>query len=324
MTPPLRHIVTGVVGLAGAALIAGILVGGADLSPGVLWQVLNGGGTEADRSIVLALRLPRALLAFACGALLAQSGALLQAVLRNPLADPYVLGVSGAAAAACIAALLLGWGQIATFGAGLVGAAIAGSLVLYFGRGGPSGWEPFRVILAGAAIAAGSGAVLSLLLVLAPNQALRGALFWLLGDLSGAARWLPLWLLLLGAGLGLQTQAYALNALSLSDAKAASLGVPVGRLQGIALAAAALLTVATVLACGTIGFVGLVAPHVLRFLGVSDYRWLLPLSALIGGGLLCLADAVARSAAAPAELPVGAVTALLGVPVLLLLLRRGA
>lgn len=283
------------------------------------------------------LRLPRALAAFAVGGLLALSGALLQLLLRNPLADPYVLGVSGGAAVGALGMLLLApaapllwdiqWG--AQFGA-LAGALLAtfllfglarGALLRLRMRGGEGGGV--RLILTGVMLASGFGAVLTLILSLAPDATLRGMVFWLLGDLENA-RWQgAAWAVLLLCTGWAMANASRLNVLAYGDAAAQLLGVRVVRLRAAALLVASLATAAAVAVAGTIGFIGLVVPHALRLMIGNDQRVLLPAAVLGGGIALTFADLLARTVAAPVQLPVGVITALVGVPVFLTLLGRG-
>jgi iron complex transport system permease protein len=304
------------------ALLAALSMGSVELAPSELWRALSGSGEPVNREIVWGLRMPRALAAFACGGLLALAGALLQVLLRNPLADPYLLGISGGAATGALAAMLLGATGAALHGASAIGAACAALAVFVFSLSAP-GWNPYRVLLAGVALSSGCGAVISLLLTLAPAAQVQGMLFWLFGDLSGAGNPLPAWVILALVVLVAQSQAMALNVMSLGEDQARSLGVAVARVQWLVFGCATVATAAAVLLGGAIGFVGLVTPHLLRLAGVHDHRMLLPLSACLGGAFLAAADAVARAAAAPAELPVGAVTALIGVPALLVLLAKG-
>jgi iron complex transport system permease protein len=203
----------------------------------------------------------------------------------------------------------------------LAGASVAAAAVFSFSLG-RSGWNPYRVLLTGVALASGFGALVSLILALAPASQVQGMLFWLLGDLSPAGDPTAA-LVVLGACAALAfSQSGALDVLVLGEDKARSLGVAVTRLQAIAFGCATVATVAAVLLGGAIGFVGLVVPHLLRLSGVHRHALLLPLAACLGGSLLALADTLARTVAAPAELPVGVLTAMIGVPVLLLLLAR--
>jgi iron complex transport system permease protein len=273
------------------------------------------------QDVIWKLRLPRALAAFACGGLLATSGVLLQVLLRNPLADPYILGISGGAALGALTALLFGAGLVFTNLAALAGAlgAIAIVFALSFRAGD---WNLHRLLLTGVVLSAGFSALISLLLVLAPQAQLKGMLFWLMGDLSHAGASGLTWLLLAIVLLVFTVWSGSLNALALGALKARALGVAVGGLQAAIYFGAAAATVAAVLLGGSIGFVGLMVPHALRLTGVNDHRWLLPAAALAGGSFVALADTFARTAWAPQQLPVGVFTALLGVPVLLFLLSR--
>jgi iron complex transport system permease protein len=274
------------------------------------------------RSLVLELRLPRALCAFSVGGLLALAGALMQVLLRNPLGDPYLLGVSGGAAFAVLVAMLLGLPA-----AGLTGIAFGGalgSMLLVFaasGLGGPGG--DLRLLLTGVVLAAGWGALVSLVLALSPAARLPGMLFWLMGDLSDANRPL-LPLLVLAAGtLAATALARPLDLLQRGETQAAALGVATGGLRLGVFLLGSLLTAAAVAVGGSIGFIGLVVPHMFRLLGGAGHRRLVPGVVLLGGGLLTLADTLARSLVAPRQLPVGVITAVLGVPLFLYLLNRG-
>jgi iron complex transport system permease protein len=288
----------------------------------------SAGHSDVAGEIVRTLRLPRAVAGFSCGALLALAGALLQVLLRNPLAEPYVLGVSGGAAAFAVAALFAGcaWWlvDLASFG----GAALSVALVLGLARrelwrGEPQEASP-RLLLTGVVVATGWGAVVTLLIALAPDDRLRGIVFWLTGDLNGAANpWPALAALATVLGLSLPVAPH-LNVLLRGDALAASLGVPAARLRLRIYVVASLAAAASVTTAGTIGFVGLVVPHALRLALGNDQRMLVPASALAGGIAVMGADLLARTVIAPAQLPVGVVTALVGVPVFLwmLLSRR--
>lgn len=316
-----RAAVWGIALLAPLSLVAAIALGSVSFS-GAEWRALFGGtGDEAMREILWELRAPRAAAAFACGALLAIAGALLQVLLRNPLADPYLLGVSGGASVGALCGMLLGLSAWAIHGfAFLGGAAAALALVLF--AASLSGWQIHRVLLVGVALSAGCGALVALILSVAPQLQLQGMLYWLMGDLSGQTRGWPLWIVLLfvlAIGNALST---SLDALSLGELKAASLGVPVRRTQSLAFLAATVASVAVVMTAGAIGFIGLVVPHLLRLAGVNEHRLLLPLSAAAGGTLLALADTAARTIAAPVEFPVGVMTAMIGVPILIGLLAR--
>ncbi len=301
--------------IAVASLAVAVLIGSVEID----WQGVLDGGTS--RTILLDLRLPRALGAFACGGLLALAGALMQVLLRNPLADPYVLGVSGGAAVGALLAMLLGGAALVVGGAAFSGAFAAMLLVFALAHGEGS-WTQTRLLLTGVIVASGSGAVVTLILSLAPEQALRGMLFWLMGDAGQISDPWPA-LALLGIGLAIALPfARDLNALARGEVLAQALGVRVGRLRGLVYFLAALLTAGAVTTAGSIGFVGLVVPHLARMLIGNDQRLLLPTAVLAGGALLTLADTLARTLIAPQQLPVGVLTALLGVPLFLFLLSR--
>ena len=287
-----------------------------------LWRALLGDhGNITAYLVIHELRLPRALSAFAVGGLLALSGALLQVLLRNPLADPYVLGISGGAAVATLLSMLAGLGAGWLRGNAFLGAMFSMLIVFGLSRAG-SAWTQNRLLLTGVVVAAGWGAVISLILAIAPAAQVQGMLFWLIGDLSYATR--PgAAIIALVAGLAVSLWlARPLNLLMRGENVAATLGENPARLRLIIYLLASLLTALAVTLAGSIGFVGLVIPHILRLAGGSDHRYLLPASVLLGGGFLTAADTLARSGTAPLQLPVGVITALLGVPVFLLLLAR--
>lgn len=271
--------------------------------------------------VVLELRLPRALAGFACGGLLALAGALMQVLLRNPLADPYVLGISGGAGVGALFAILLGLPALGIDGLAFAGAL--GAMFLVFGLAhGDGSWTQTRLLLTGVIVAAGCGALVALMLAIAPEDRLRGMLYWLMGDLAQASGWLP-GLLALVVGLALAMPfARELNLLARGMLQAQALGVAVNRLRYAIFLLASLATAASVTTAGSIGFVGLVVPHLVRLATGNDQRLLLPASVLAGGALLVLADTLARTLIAPQQLPVGVLTALIGVPVFLILLAR--
>ena len=310
-----------VFGLLGLALLAGawasLSTGSADID---LSSLLTG-NRDTNTRILLELRLPRALTAFVSGGLLALAGALMQVLLRNPLADPYVLGVSGGASTGALLALLAGAGlaglHLAAFGGALLSTLLV--FVLAHGRGQ---WNSTRLLLTGVVLASGWGAVISLLLALSPDTHLRGMLFWLMGDLGYASRPAFAAAVLVLAGAGAMIMAPSLNLLASGERRAASLGVEVEHLRLALYLLSSLAVASAVSLAGNIGFVGLVAPHMLRLAGLRDHRTLLPASILLGGSLLLYADALSRSLLAPRTLPVGVLTALIGVPLFLLLLQR--
>ncbi len=301
--------------------------------PGVLAAAF---AADEDRSaaelVFFNIRLPRLLLGLMAGAGLGMAGALMQGLFRNPLADPGLTGVSSGAALAAGVTIVLGasWFPDLPRALGswtLVVMAFGGGLLvtwlIYVLSSREGGVRVGLMLLAGIAINALAGAGLGLLSFLASDEQLRSLQFWLLGSLGGA-RWSAVWLvsglcaMTLVAGFRL---ARPLNALALGEAQAVLLGVPVERLQRQVVVLTALAVGAVTATTGIIGFIGLVAPHMMRLLAGPDHRWVLPGSALIGASLVLLADAVARTVAAPAELPLGVLTALVGVPFFLTLLR---
>jgi len=278
-------------------------------------------GDPLVRTIVLELRLPRALAAFGAGVVLALAGVLMQALLRNPLADPYVLGVSGGAAVGALGVMLAGLTGIAVDAGAAIGAFTAMLLVFAVAHG-PGGWTTTRLLLTGVVVAAGCGAIVSLLLSLSDDLRLRGMLFWLLGDFGYVRTpWSLLLLALIAIPAGLLV-ARPLDALARGELQARLLGVPVRGLRIGIYVAASVLTAAAVTTAGSIGFVGLVTPHLVRLAAGSSHRVVIPASALAGGALVVIADLLARTIVAPRQLPVGALTALIGVPLFLLLMRR--
>jgi iron complex transport system permease protein len=303
-----------------AAFAFALATGSVAIGFAAAWRALLDGGDDTAAVVVRELRLPRAIAAFAVGALLAVAGALMQVLLRNPLADPYVLGLSGGAACGALAALLLGAAAFAT-PAALAGAIASTVLVFSLARG-QGAWAATRLLLTGVVVAAGWGAVIMLLLAIAPDAQVRGMLFWLIGDLSAVTNpWPALVTLAVALALAMPV-ARDLNVLARGEATAAALGVAVPRVTLLLYALAALATGAAVTTAGSVGFVGLVVPHAVRLLIGNDQRWLLPTAALGGGALLVFADTLARTIVAPAQLPVGVLTALAGVPLFLWLLRR--
>ncbi|MGD8568585.1 MAG: iron ABC transporter permease [Gammaproteobacteria bacterium] len=314
-------IVTGLLLLVPLAFLFALMAGSVPVSSNDVLRALLHEPVGQTSQIILQLRLPRAVGAFSCGALLAIAGVLMQVLLRNPLADPYVLGISGGAAVAALLAMLMGAG-----GWWLTGSAFAGSLLsmlIVFGLAqGRGSWSPTRLLLTGVVIAAGWGAVVSFILAIAPERNLHSMLFWLMGDLAYVqAVWPGLTVLVVGLGATMLS-ARRLNILLHGALQAGALGVEVRKLRWFIYICASLLTATAVTIAGTIGFVGLIVPHLVRLTGITDHRWLIPGSALLGGCLLVVADTVARIVMAPQQLPVGVVMALLGVPLFLFLLHR--
>lgn len=304
-----------------AALALSVSVGSVGVAPGELWAVLSGGGEVLPRTLILELRLPRSLAAFAVGGLLAVAGALMQVLLRNPLADPYVLGLSGGASVGALGAMLGGMGGVVISGSAF-GGALASTLLVFGLAHGTGSWTPSRLLLTGVVVAAGWGAVITLMLAVSPADRLPGMLYWLMGDLSYARTPWPALALLLAVSLLMVPLGRSLNVLARGPLQAAALGVAVRPLEWVIYVAASLLTAMAVTTAGSIGFVGLVVPHMLRLVLGNDQRLILPACALAGGTLLVLADTLARTLIAPEQLPVGVITALLGVPTFLYLLYR--
>ncbi|MGH8414063.1 MAG: FecCD family ABC transporter permease [Gammaproteobacteria bacterium] len=303
------------------AFFVALAVGSVALPVHSVLDALGGGGDPLTRTLVLDLRLPRAITAFATGGLLALAGALMQVLLRNPLADPYILGVSGGAAVGALLSLLFGLAGYWVSGSAFLGALIS-MLIVFVLAHGRGGWTPTRLLLTGIVVAFGWGAAISLLLVLSSDASLRSMLFWLMGDLSYRSNgWLPLIVVIAGLAICMPFARH-LNVLSRGETLAEALGIAVRPFTVAIYIAASLFTAVAVTEAGAIGFVGLVIPHMLRLISGSDHRSLLPGAVLLGGSMLMLADTLARSVIAPQQLPVGVVTAAIGVPVFLYLLNR--
>jgi iron complex transport system permease protein len=302
------------------AIIASLSLGSSGID--VPWAGIAS-GDALTRTIIVELRLPRALAAFGAGVLLALAGVLMQALLRNPLADPYVLGISGGAAVGALGVMLAGLAGFAVE-LGAASGALAAMLLVFAVAHGPGGWTTTRLLLTGVVVAAGCGAVVSLLLSLSDELRLRGMLFWLLGDFTYVRTPWSLLGLALAAIPACLLAARPLDALARGELQARLLGVPVRGLRIAIYVAASVLTAAAVTTAGSIGFVGLVTPHLVRLLIGSSHRAVIPAAALAGGALLVVADLLARTIVAPRQLPVGALTALIGVPLFLLMMRRGS
>jgi iron complex transport system permease protein len=271
--------------------------------------------------LIWRLRLPRALAAWAVGSMLAMSGCLMQVLLRNPLADPYVLGVSGGAAFATLLGMVFGVAVALLPWLAILGALVSILIVFGLARGtGP--WSGTRLLLTGVVTASGWAALISLILSLSPDNSLRSMLFWLMGDLSYAS--LPLWALAVLAACFVLTLGLArsLNVLAMGETTARLLGEPTRHMLWLVYLLASVLTATAVSIAGSIGFVGLIVPHLMRLLVGSDHRILMPAATLFGGLFLVLSDTLARTVLSPQQLPVGVITALLGVPLFLLLLNR--
>ena len=309
--------------LAMLGMLASLGAGALVASPQDILAALFGQGDDTLREVIFSLRMPRTVSAFACGGLLALAGALMQVLLRNPLADPYVLGVSGGASVAAMLAILWGLPHLGVAGLSFLGAAAATFVVFGLAHGEGS-WTQARLLLTGVVVASGCGAVVALLLSIAPDNKLHNMLFWLMGDLANAIDPWPalgaLFILLAGA----LPLARELNLMARGDRTAQALGVNVKRLRHLIYAASALATGVAVTTAGSLGFVGLIVPHLIRLALGNDQRLLLPAATLAGGALLVIADTVARTVISPQQLPVGVLTALIGVPLFLFLLSRQA
>ena len=284
-------------------------------------------GPVSLNATLLVLRLDRALVAFVTGATLALAGVLMQALLRNPLADPYVLGVSSGASVGALSAMLLGgmaW-MIDLFAFG--GAVAVAGLLFYlayndFKGSGSSEGGSSTLLLTGVIISYGCIAIITLILSVTSDSRLRSMVFWLMGDLSGAdASYFP-WIVLFGVLAAVCKIARSINVAALYSDGASTVGISIGRLRKILFFFATLLTATAVSTAGSIGFVGLIMPHACRFAWGADHRLLLPASCLVGGSFLMLADTIARSVLSPQQLPVGVITALIGVPLFLIQLHQ--
>jgi len=312
-----------------AVLLASVLIGGADSSVRESWRALvSSTGTPMD-AIVWQLRVPRAVAAYGVGGLLAVSGCLMQILVRNPLADPYTLGLSGGAAVGALGMMLAGAGALATALGAAAGALFACVAVFVLAHRdllararAAQREDSTDLILIGVMLAAGLGAIVSMMLVLAPDRNLRGMLFWMMGDLSGVANWsLPV-TTLLAAVLLVLPLGRQLNLLMRGEESASALGVRPNAVKSMIFAIASIATAVAVTSAGTVGFVGLVVPHALRRIVGNDQRVLLPACAIGGGIVVTIADTISRVVADPIQLPVGAVMAVIGVPTFMVLLVR--
>jgi iron complex transport system permease protein len=305
------------VGLSLASLSYALCKGSVVINVGEILCINN----PQVHDIIWQLRFPRALSAFTVGGLLALAGALMQVLLRNPLADPYVLGISGGAATATLLWSLAGLATTWLTGVAWLGSLISMMLLLLLTKR-KTLWDMHIVLLTGIALASACSALISFILLISPEHQLHGMLFWLLGDLSDA--YFPTGeIIILLAGFLLSIgYANELNLLTRGEREAKALGVNTARLQIQIYLLSALLTAAAVAMAGCIGFVGLIVPHLLRLSIGFDHRFLLPASVLAGGSLVTFADTLARSLLAPQQLPVGIVMALIGIPLFLFLLHK--
>lgn len=295
-------------------------LGSISMSLNEIWSGLTS-QQGLNHSLIHDLRLPRALAAFACGGMLALAGLLMQALLRNPLADPYILGVSGGAACGALLAISMGMGALLIQAAAFSGALLSILLVFMLAHA-HSSWTSSRLLLTGVVLAFGWNAVISFILTVSPGERLHGMLFWLMGDLGHTelAGWEFIFLFIIATISFLLAR--PLNMISRGEMQAAALGVNTKHFRYLLFFSASLLTAVAISLAGSIGFIGLMAPHILRLIIGSDHRILVPASILLGGSLLVIADTLARTVLAPTQLPVGILTAILGVPTFLYLLYR--
>lgn len=309
--------------------VAAICFGPAKINPLEIARIFQHGFTgvgavEPQGVIILSIRLPRIILAGLIGAALAAAGSIFQALLRNPLADPYILGISSGAAVGAISVIVLGY---AASGWGIplfsfLGALLTIGLVFYVARVREK-VHTNTLLLAGVIVNSFFSAVIMLLLSLSSRHDLQGIIYWLMGDLGQAdykKMIIVLPYILLGFG-ALYLYSPKINLMLLGEEEALQLGVEVERVKRVLYLLASLITGAAVSVCGIIGFVGLIIPHIVRLIWGNDYRLLLPASFLLGGAFLIIADTVARSVISPLELPVGVVTAICGTPFFIYLLR---
>jgi len=307
--------------LAAVVFLTALLVGSSGIGVRRGLAALAGGGDAATRSVLIAVRLPRVLAAFGVGSLLALSGVLLQALFRNPLADPYVLGVSGGAAVGALLAMIAGLAAVAVQSAAVAGALGAVGVVYLLARGGGTP----RLLLTGVVLASACGALVSVLLALADSSRVRGMVFWLAGDLEWAVTPWASASAAVFAVIAAVLIARPLNVLAAGELRARSVGLALEAWRTVLFIGCAALTAIAVVSAGTVGFVGLITPHAVRLaFRTSDHRIVAPAAALSGGMLLALADLAARTLASPRQLPVGAIMALVGAPLFVALLRGRA
>lgn len=301
------------------------MLGSVDISASAVWRALVSEDTSTDGVIVRLIRAPRVVLAMLVGAGLAMSGTALQGVLRNALADPYLLGVSGGAAVGAVLAVTLGTQAPAFVAlAGFAGAVAAVAGVLGVARLAQAGADVRVLVLAGLLVGAFANALVMVTLVAAPADAVRGALWWMMGSLGGASWRDVLWTapLIVPAGALLIHWGRQIDLLALGDEAAAGLGVNAEQAARRVFLTASLLAAATVVAAGLVGFVGLIVPNLVRRMAGGRHRATLVAAALAGAALVVVADLVARTIRAPLEIPLGAVTALMGVPFFFARMRR--
>lgn len=310
-----------------ASVFLGVRFGTVELTIFEVLEALTGSGDAIQRDIVLGLRFPRVAMAVLVGGGLAVAGAAFQALLRNPLAEPYILGISGGAAFGAVTALALGWAAGALWSVPL--AAFAGAvaaLAIVFGAATASRtvMEVRTLLLAGVVVAAFFGAMVALVLSMSEAQVVQAAVNWMMGSVAGAD-WAGVALVAIytfPAVIGLLALSRPMNLLAIGEETAYHLGTGVEAAKRSVLLLATVITASGVAFAGVIGFVGLVVPHAIRMVAGSDNRALVPLAFLAGGSFLVLADLASRAVFSPREIPIGVVTATVGVPVFLVLLRR--
>jgi iron complex transport system permease protein len=317
--PSILARLTALVVLAAAVFVAALFIGTSGITLEQALHAFTAGSDDSVRAVIFEVRLPRLLAAFGVGGLLAMTGVLLQALFRNPLADPFVLGVSGGAAVGSLLAMLAGATVVLIQTSAVLGALAAVATVYLLARDGGTS----RLLLTGVVLASACGAFTSVLLSVADSVRLRGMVFWLAGDLSWAqSPSLSVLATVLAVALSILL-ARPLNVLASGELRARSVGLDVERWRTIVFVVCATMTAIAVVSAGTVGFVGLITPHAVRLIfRTSDHRIVAPASALLGGTLLAAADVVARIAASPRQLPVGAIMALVGAPLFIALLRQ--
>jgi iron complex transport system permease protein len=313
--------------LTALSLFAAVRLGAVSVTASEMFDAIAGRGNPTTIAIIQELRLPRACQAALVGAALALSGATFQALLRNPLAEPYILGVSSGAAVGAVLTVVTGLAARIIWAlplAAFAGAVLSMVVVLRIAYGVGRTLDTRVLLLAGVVLSAFLAAVIWLVLTFADTESVRSAIFWMMGSHANAS-WRSVGILavcLVPSLVVLFALARPLNLLAIGEPTAAYLGTSVERTKLIAFGTASLLAAASVSVSGTIGFVGLVVPHTVRLIWGSDNRTLLPCAALLGAAFLLVADTLARSVAGANELPIGIVTALVGVPCFVWLLRR--
>jgi iron complex transport system permease protein len=309
--------------LIGASILA-IAVGTISVPVSAIVDALRGSTDSTPAMVVRTLRLPRVTLAILVGAGLGMSGAALQGTMRNPLAEPYLLGVSGGAAVGAVIATTLGFGAPLVPFAAFVGALVAVAAAFIVSRATGSGSDPRVLLMSGVVVGAFANAAIMVMLANAESNTVRNALWWMMGSVADAT-WTQISILLayvFAGGTALVLLGRQIDILALGEDAAAGLGVDVDRAMRNVFIVSSLIAAATVAAAGLVGFVGLVVPHIVRAAGVRQHRSLIVGSAITGATLVVLADLLGRVLRPPAELPLGAVTALVGVPFFLMKLRR--